>query len=34
VTKRHATCAPATGTITLAQAAPAGTLVKTLTSAV
>jgi hypothetical protein len=34
VTKHHATCAPATGTITLSQASPAGTLVKTLTSAV
>jgi hypothetical protein len=33
VTKHHATCAPAQGTITLTQAAPAGTLVKTLTTA-
>jgi hypothetical protein len=34
VTKHHATCAPATGTITLSQASPAGTLVKTLANAV
>jgi hypothetical protein len=34
VTKHHATCAQATGTITLSQAGAAGTLVKTLTSAV
>jgi hypothetical protein len=33
VTKHHATCAPAQGTITLTQASPAGTLVKTLTTA-
>jgi hypothetical protein len=34
VTKHHATCAPAQGTITLSQASPVGTLVKTLTNAV
>jgi hypothetical protein len=33
VTKHHATCAPAQGTITLTQVSPAGTLVKTLTGA-
>lgn len=33
VTRAGITCAPATGTITLTQASPAGTLVKTLTSA-
>ena len=33
VTRAGVTCAPATGTITLTQASPAGTLVKTLTTA-
>lgn len=33
VTKHGVTCAPATGTVTLTQASPAGTLQKTLTSA-
>jgi len=33
VTKAGVTCAPATGTITLTQASPAGTLAKTLTTA-
>ena len=33
VTKHGVTCAPATGTLTLTQASPAGTLQKTLTSA-
>jgi len=33
VTKAGVTCAPATGTLTLTQASPAGTLQKTLTSA-
>jgi hypothetical protein len=33
VTKAGITCAPATGTITLTQASPAGTLQKTLTTA-
>ena len=33
VTKNGVTCAPATGTLTLTQASPAGTLQKTLTSA-
>jgi hypothetical protein len=33
VTRGSVTCAPATGTITLTQASPAGTLVKTLTTA-
>jgi hypothetical protein len=33
VTKGGRTCAPASGTITLTQASPAGTLVKTLTTA-
>jgi hypothetical protein len=33
VTRAGITCAPATGTITLTQASPAGTLVKTLTTA-
>jgi hypothetical protein len=32
-TKHGVTCAPATGTLTLTQASPAGTLVKTLTAA-
>jgi hypothetical protein len=32
-TKHGVTCAPATGTLTLTQASPAGTLVKTLTGA-
>jgi hypothetical protein len=31
--KHGVTCAPATGTLTLTQASPAGTLQKTLTSA-
>jgi hypothetical protein len=33
VTKHGVTCAPATGTVTLTQASPAGTLQKTLTTA-
>ena len=33
VTKSGVTCAPATGTLTLTQASPAGTLQKTLTTA-
>ena len=33
VTRHGVTCTPATGTITLTQASPAGTLLKTLTSA-
>src|ERR671932_554707 len=33
VTKHGVTCAPVTGTLTLTQASPAGTLQKTLTSA-
>ncbi|HYZ77480.1 MAG TPA: hypothetical protein VE596_08910 [Gaiellaceae bacterium] len=33
VTKHGVTCAPVTGTLTLTQASPAGTLVKTLTTA-
>jgi len=33
VTKHGVTCTPATGTVTLTQASPAGTLQKTLTSA-
>jgi len=33
VTRAGVTCAPATGTLTLTQASPAGTLVKTLTTA-